>query len=200
MRRTERTGPTRSGAWELKIAASRVIPASTTSSYTTSAWSTPYCFAELVLLTFTVTAGRLNELPDGSGTPLKGAGRADTTFFLGAFLCAAGLGAFAFFDPPPRVAANTPTAASTTTTPAMLNRSVTRRVRQSRFNVSTGFTSPAGRGSGRRAGDACRTGGSGGAGACWWSCRAAPRSRGAPSPSRRSGSRWCRPSTSRARR
>ena len=30
--RTERTGPTRSGAWELKIAASRVMPPSTTSS------------------------------------------------------------------------------------------------------------------------------------------------------------------------
>ena len=41
--RTERTGPTLSGACELKIAASRVMPPSTTSSYTTSAWSTPYC-------------------------------------------------------------------------------------------------------------------------------------------------------------
>src|SRR5437016_8041996 len=37
--RTERTEPTRVGAWELKMAATRVYPPSTTSSYTTSACS-----------------------------------------------------------------------------------------------------------------------------------------------------------------
>ena len=42
VRRTDRTGPTFSGRLELKIAASRVMPPSTISSYTTSALSMPY--------------------------------------------------------------------------------------------------------------------------------------------------------------
>src|SRR5580765_4520517 len=71
--RTERTGPTRWGACELKIAARRVIPPSTTSSYTTSAWSTPYCLAAPVLLIFTVIAGRVNDAPLLSTTPVRGA-------------------------------------------------------------------------------------------------------------------------------
>src|SRR5579862_6228517 len=71
--RTDRTGPTLSGAWELKIAARRVIPASTTSSYTTSARSIPYCFAASVLLILTVTAGRRRATLLGSGKPVSGA-------------------------------------------------------------------------------------------------------------------------------
>ena len=44
--RTERTGPIVSGAVELKMATKRVMPPSTSSSYTTSAWSRPVCGRE----------------------------------------------------------------------------------------------------------------------------------------------------------
>src|SRR3954454_1433724 len=135
--RTERTGPTRSGACELKIAASRVIPPSTTSSYTTSAWSMPYCFAAPVLLIFTVTAGRVNDLPLLSTTPVSGArlpGFGGLGFVVG--------GGFevAFFESSPLVSATTPTATSATTTTAPMI-TCTRRVRQRFRRVS--FTLPA---------------------------------------------------------
>ena len=78
--RTERTGPTLSGACELKIAARRVMPPSTTSSYTTSAWSTPVLRLRRVRVVDLHRDGRALRAPApfGSGRPVSGA--TGTTF------------------------------------------------------------------------------------------------------------------------
>src|SRR5438105_10784192 len=71
--RTDRTDPTFAGAWEWKIVARRVRPSSTTSSYTTSACSTPYFGRVLpVLSIFTVMAQRVFAWLCGSGRPVSG--------------------------------------------------------------------------------------------------------------------------------
>src|SRR5487761_1927432 len=72
--RTDRTGPTFAGAWELKTASKRVMPPFTISSYTASAWSTPHWgSASGVFSIFTLSAGRVSDTPVGSTTPVSGA-------------------------------------------------------------------------------------------------------------------------------
>src|SRR5262245_10888204 len=72
--RTDRIGPTFSGAAELKKPQKRVMPPSTTSSYTMSAWSRPDCGrASGVFSIFTPSDARVCETPSGSGSPVKGA-------------------------------------------------------------------------------------------------------------------------------
>src|ERR1700677_3626946 len=74
VRRTERTGPTILGTRELKIAASRVMPPSTISSYTTSASLMPYCgIASGVLSILIVSAERSFRRRFGYGSPVSGA-------------------------------------------------------------------------------------------------------------------------------
>ena len=59
MSRTDRIGPTVSGTIELNITRKRVIPPSTTSSYTTSASSRPACGrASGAFSILTLSAGR----------------------------------------------------------------------------------------------------------------------------------------------
>src|SRR5665213_1733705 len=72
--RTDRTGPTTVGIRELKIAAKRVMPPSTISSYTTSASCTPlWGNAWGVLSILIVRAERCFVTFDGSGRPVSGA-------------------------------------------------------------------------------------------------------------------------------
>jgi hypothetical protein len=106
--------------------------------------------AEPVLLIFTVTAGRVNDLPLLSITPVSGARRPG---FGGRLVVVVGFGLTVFFEsPPPATNATMATATkAATATPLMIT--VTRRVRQSLRMAS--FTSPAMLGSARRAADAC---------------------------------------------
>src|SRR5665213_3881812 len=72
--RTDRTGPTTVGIRELKIAAKRVMPPSTISSYTTSASCTPlWGNAWGVLSILIVRAERCFVTFDGSGRSVSGA-------------------------------------------------------------------------------------------------------------------------------
>src|SRR5262245_61611205 len=97
--RTDRTDPTRSGVCELKIAARRVYPPSTTSSYTTSACSTPYFgWLSCLLSILTVTAQR-RRAPVVSGSPVSGA-------TAGAF-CVVGVIDSLLCFPPPHAASAT---------------------------------------------------------------------------------------------
>src|ERR1700722_3272661 len=74
VRRTDRTGPTLVGRFELKMAARRVIPPSTISSYTTSALLMPYCgCAWGVLSILIVSAERRLVTAVGSGRPVSAA-------------------------------------------------------------------------------------------------------------------------------
>src|SRR5680860_372477 len=74
MSRTDRTGPTVSGTIELYITTKRVMPPSTTSSYTTSASSRPaWGRASGAFSIFTVSTGRVSAAPEGSTTPVSGA-------------------------------------------------------------------------------------------------------------------------------
>src|ERR1039458_3315545 len=76
VRRTDRTGPTFVGRFELKMAASRVMPPSTISSYTTSASLMPYCGCACgVLSILIVSAERRFVTAVGSGRPVNAATR-----------------------------------------------------------------------------------------------------------------------------
>src|SRR5664279_361344 len=72
--RTERTGPTGLASWDWNTARYRVVPPSTTSSYTTSAWSMPlWGHAADALSIFTITAGRATTAALATGSPVSGA-------------------------------------------------------------------------------------------------------------------------------
>ena len=123
--RTDRTGPTFSGAAELKIAQNRVMPPSTTSSYTTSAWSRPDCGrASGVFSIFTPSEERVAATSRRSGRPVNGAtltGFAVVVVVVerGAFVCAADP------PPPPHAVRTRPESATTATTARPLARKVT---------------------------------------------------------------------------
>src|SRR5579864_6261854 len=71
--RIDRTGPMGSASWDWYTTMNRLSPASTTSSYTTSAWTSPDCGrASSTFSIFTTSAGRVRfgELPAGS--PVSG--------------------------------------------------------------------------------------------------------------------------------
>src|SRR6476620_5056152 len=88
----------------------------------------PYCLAEPVLLIFTVTAGRVNDLPLLSITPVSGARRPG---FGGTVVVAGGFVVVVVFSSSPPLSAIATTAAITTTRTAPDAITVMRRVRQS---------------------------------------------------------------------
>src|SRR5688572_7805649 len=117
MDRTDRTGPTLSGAAELNIAQKRVMPPSTTSSKTTSATSRPACGRDSgVFSIFTASDERPFATLSGSGRPVSGAFGMGIVVVVVLVLVGAGLRVdFASSFPPPSAKTAAAVAPSTTT-------------------------------------------------------------------------------------
>src|SRR5829696_8095108 len=112
--RTDRTGPTTCGTVELNMATKRVMSPSTTSSYTTSAWSMLVCGRALgVFSTFTDSAGRVRLAPVGSASPVSGAIGGATVVVVGAAVVVVRFVVAAFESPPPQAETNSASAATT---------------------------------------------------------------------------------------